>query len=189
MSPSAFPGFLIARFLLFAAALATAPVALAQTVTAHREGEAVLVEAFDDIDATPQQAWEVLTDYEGLSRFIPDMTESRVIMRNGNSVLVDQKGSASLFLLRRPVQVRLEIVESPCEWVTSRAVGGSFKEMDGRYDLRPQGGTLRFTYHGRIVPDFWVPDFMEAAAVRRAVSRQFGAMVNEIRRRVAADRP
>jgi carbon monoxide dehydrogenase subunit G len=174
---------------LIAAVLAAAPLAQAQTVTAHREGEAVIVEAFEELEATPQQAWAVLTDYEGLSRFIPDMIESRVIIRNGNTVLVEQKGSASLFLLRKAVQVRLEIVEAPYEWVTSRAVAGSFKEMDGRYELKPQGGLLRFTYTGRIVPDFWVPGFIETAAVRRAITRQFGAMVKEIRRRVEETRP
>lgn len=171
------------RWWCFVALLALAPDVPAQTVTAHRDGEAVVVEAYEDLDATPEQAWAVLTDYEGLTRFIPDMIESRVIIRQGNTVLVDQKGSAGLFLLRRAVQVRLEIVESPHEWVTARAVAGSFKQMEGRYELKPQGGLLRFTYTGRIVPDFWVPAFIETAAVRRAISRQFEAMVKEIRRR------
>lgn len=176
--------------LLLAAALADASIGLAQTVTSHREGAAVIVEAFEDIEATPQQAWAVLTDYEDLARFIPDMTESRIISRTGNTVVVEQKGSASLFLLSRPVQVRLEIVESPYEWVTSRAVSGSFKEMAGRYELKPQGGgMLRFTYTGRIVPDFWVPDFIEAAAVKRSITRQFSAMMKEIRRRADEGKP
>lgn len=174
---------------LISSILATGSVAHAQTVTAHREGEVVIVDAFEDLQATQQQAWAVLTDYEGLSRFIPDMTESRVIIRNGNTVLVEQKGSASLFLLSKAVEVRLEIVENPYEWVTSRAVAGSFKEMEGRYELRPQDGLLRFTYKGRIVPDFWVPAIIETAAVRRAITRQFGAMVKEIRRRVEEAKP
>lgn len=170
---------------LIAAIFAAAPVAQAQTVTSHRDGEAVIVEAFEDVEATPEQAWAVLTDYEGLTRFIPDMTESRIIARSGNTILVDQKGSARLFLLSRPVHVRLEIVEAPYELVTSRAVSGSFKEMEGRYELKPQGGGMvRFTYKGRIVPDFWVPAFIETAAVRLAITRQFGAMMKEIRRRV-----
>lgn len=184
MSSTAPPRLVIPRSLLLAAVFTVTTTAFAQTVTAHREGEAVIVEAFEDVEATPQQAWAVLTDYEGLSRFIPDMTESRVIIRSGNTVLVEQKGSASLFLLSRAVRVRLEIIESPYQWVTSRAVAGSFKEMEGRYELKPQGGVLRFTYTGRIVPDFWVPAFIETAAVRRAIARQFGAMVKEIRRRV-----
>jgi len=179
------------RYMLLLAAVLSGPsIASAQAVTSHRDGAAVIVEAFEDIESTPEQAWVVLTDYEDLARFIPDMTESRIISRTGNTVLVEQKGSASLFLLSRPVQVRLEIVESPYEWVTSRAVSGSFKEMAGRYELKPLGGgMLRFTYTGRIVPDFWVPAFIETAAVRRSIARQFGAMMKEIRRRAEEGKP
>lgn len=171
------------------AALCVSPAVHGQTITAHRDGAAVVVEAFHELEATPEQAWAVLTDYEGLTRFIPDMTESRVIMRNGNNILVEQKGAASLFLLRRSIEVRLEIVEFPYEWVTSRAVAGSFKEMDGRYELKTEGGTLRFTYTGRIVPGFWLPGLVETAAVKRAIGRQFTATVKEIQRRVALARP
>lgn len=169
--------------------MAACTPAAAQTIAAHRADGAVIVEAVQDLEATPELAWAVLTDYEGLVRFIPDMTESRVIMRNGNQVVVEQKGAASLFLLRRSIEVRLEIVESPYEWVTSRAVAGSFKEMEGRYELKTEGGTLRFTYTGRIVPGFWLPDLIETAAVRRAIGRQFTAMVKEIQRRAALAKP
>ncbi|MEO8038444.1 MAG: SRPBCC family protein [Betaproteobacteria bacterium] len=178
-----------AQWILLAAGLWIATIACAATITARHEGEAVIVEAVDELAVTPEQAWAVLTDYEGLVRFIPDMLESRVIIRNGNSVMVEQKGRASLFLLHRPVEVRLEIVESPYQWVTSKAISGSFKEMVGRYDLKPEGGMLRFTYTGRIVPDFWLPALFETAAIRHAIGRQFAAMVKEIRRRAAEGQP
>lgn len=170
-------------------ALASGVPAAAQTITAHRADGAVVVEAVQELDAPAELAWAVLTDYEGLVRSIPDMTESRVIMRNGNQVVVEQKGAASLFLPRRAIEVRLEIVESPYEWVTSRAVAGSFKEMDGCYELKTQGGVLRFTYTGRIVPGFWLPDLIETTAVRRSVGRQFTAVVREIQRRAALPKP
>jgi carbon monoxide dehydrogenase subunit G len=179
----------IAPSVAFWLSIAACAPAAAQTMTAHRAEGAVIVEAAQELDASPELAWAVLTDYEGLVRFIPDLTESRVIMRNGNQVVVEQKGAASLFLLRRSIEVRLEIVESPYEWVTSRAVAGSFKEMEGRYELKTEGGTLRFTYRGRIVPGFWLPDLIETTAVKRAIGRQFAAMVREIQRRAALAKP
>lgn len=173
----------------FCVAMPWCASAAAQTITAHRDDGAVIVEAVQELEASPELAWAVLTDYEGLVRFIPDMTASRVIMRSGNHVLVEQKGAASLFLLRRSIEVRLEIDEFPFERVTSRAVAGSFKEMEGRYELKTEGGTLRFTYRGRIVPGFWLPDLIETTAVKRAIGRQFTAMVQEIQRRAALARP
>jgi carbon monoxide dehydrogenase subunit G len=168
--------------LLLPALLASAASAVAQdvSVSSRRDGEAVIVEAFTELAVTPQQAWGPLTDYDGLARFIPDMSESRTVVRNGNRVLVEQKGSAGLFFLRRAIEVRLDIEESPYSWITARAVSGSFREMQGRYDLEPVAGVVRLRYTGRFVPDFWVPEFIETAAVRRAITRQFAAMAREI---------
>jgi carbon monoxide dehydrogenase subunit G len=163
--------------------------ALAQevSVASRREGEAVIVEAITELAVTPEQAWGPLTDYDNLARFIPDMQQSRTIERNGHRVLVEQKGSAGLFFLRRAIEVRLEIEESPHGWITARAVSGSFREMQGRYDLEAVAGMVRLRYTGRFVPDFWVPAVIENAAMRRAVTRQFAAMAREILRRVGRE--
>ena len=153
------------------------------SVSSRRDGEAVMVEAVTELAVSPEQAWGPLTDYDGLARFIPDLAESRTLMRIGNRVLVDQKGSAGVLFLRRTIEVRLDIEESPHVWITARAVSGSFREMQGRYDLEPVADVVRLRYTGRFVPDFWVPDFIETAALRRAVARQFSAMAREILRR------
>jgi len=80
--------------------------------------------------------------------------------------------------------VQLEVLESPREWVTSRAVGGNLRRMYGRYELQPGAarGTL-LLYYGEIVPEFRLPRFIGTAAVRGMVEQQFTAMVEEIERR------
>ena len=130
------------RLLLLCALLVPVWSALAQevSVVSRREGEAVIVEALTELAVTPEQAWGPLTDYDNLARFIPDMQQSRVIERTGQRVLVEQQGSAGLFFLRRSIEVRLDIEESPHAWITARAVSGSFREMQGRYDIEPVAG-------------------------------------------------
>ncbi|MCA3132695.1 MAG: SRPBCC family protein [Rhodocyclaceae bacterium] len=177
------------RLLLLCALLVPVWSALAQevSVVSRREGEAVIVEALTELAVTPEQAWGPLTDYDNLARFIPDMQQSRVIERTGQRVLVEQQGSAGLFFLRRSIEVRLDIEESPHAWITARAVSGSFREMQGRYDIEPVAGVVRLRYTGRFVPDFWVPAVIGNAAMRSAVTRQFAAMAREILRRAGRE--
>lgn len=173
--------FALVLGLLFCAAAQAQDIA----VSAHREGESVVVEASVDLPVAAVQAWQTVTDYERLATFIPDMTECKIIIRSGNRVIVEQKGSAAFLLVKRKIEVRLEVEEVPYESVTSKAVAGSFREMVGRYDFIPNGNGTRFKYSGRIVPDFWIPDVFETKAVKRTVEKQFTAMVSEIMRRYA----
>ena len=44
-------------------------------------------------DQTVDHLWQVLTDYEGLSDFIPNLSSSKLIERSGNQVTLVQIGS------------------------------------------------------------------------------------------------
>ena len=153
------------------------------SVEAHREGEAVLVEARAQLKADAQLAWAVLTDYGRYAQFVPDLTSSRILARAGNTVIVEQKGVAGFFLFHFPLEVRLAVTEKPYDEVGARAISGNFKEMTGLYRLVPDGEDVRFTYSGRLVPAFGLPPLIGTAAVRIAVEKQFTALVREILRR------
>jgi ribosome-associated toxin RatA of RatAB toxin-antitoxin module len=154
-----------------------------------RENDAYRIRAVAEVPANRAAAWRVLTDYERLSDFVPDLHASRVLAREGARVTVEQKGEARLWIFRVPIEVRFVAEEQPYETVTSRAIAGSFRELTGRYELLPQAGALRLVYTGRLVPDFGMPPFIDTALVRTLIRRQFTAMVEEIRRRAAATPP
>ena len=166
-------------WLLWAQTCAGAAIA----VHTYRDGSALIVEASADIPVTPRRAWDVLTDYDRLSEFVPDLMESRVIERQGDQVVVEQKGKVSFLFFNLPVFVRMEIVERPPHEVLAKAVKGSFQEMTGRYALEPSTLGVKLSYTGRFVPNFGVPRFIGDAVLKHAVEEQFGAMVHEIERR------
>jgi hypothetical protein len=58
-----------------------------------------------------QLLWDVLTDYENLSRFIPNLSTSELIQRQGQTVRLQQVGSQQLLGLRFSAQVQLELTE------------------------------------------------------------------------------
>src|SRR4051812_1792339 len=83
-----------------------APVA-AQTLAleTYRRGDAVTVFAEVQLDVDPSTAWDVLSDYDHLSQFIPDMSVSRVVSRTGDTALVEQKGDFGFLFFRQPVEL------------------------------------------------------------------------------------
>lgn len=80
-----------------------------------------------------QWLWNVLTDYDNLHRFIPNLASSRQIWRRANRVAVEQVGTQQFCGLRFSARVTLELEED-------RAAGRlAFRMLDG--DFRCFQGT------------------------------------------------
>jgi ribosome-associated toxin RatA of RatAB toxin-antitoxin module len=159
-----------------------------RVVQVAREGDAYAIVASGDVAAEPAVAWRVLTDYDRYAAFVPDLTSSRTVSRTGDTAVVEQRGELRFLFIRFPLEVKYAVREQPPAVVESRATSGSFREMTGRYELRPKGAVLRVVYTGRLVPDFAMPPLIGTIAVRMTVERQFAAMIEEIERQSAARR-
>ena len=180
-----FPNLLAAVFTLQAA------VALGADdlwVDVDRNGSTFAVSAVATVAAPISTVWQVLTDYEHLSRFIPGLSRSVVEARDANRVVVEQKGEARFLVFSYPIEVRLEVLESPTDSIVSRAIDGNLKRMSGRYELSKAGGGIQLRYSGELEPDFSLPPIVGTLAVRTMVEEQFGAMVAEIERRAGPSR-
>jgi ribosome-associated toxin RatA of RatAB toxin-antitoxin module len=159
------------------------------SIESGAEGDAVTVTASAQMQVDPRTVWNVISDYDHLAEFIPDMRSSRAIRRDGNQVLVEQTGGFGFLFFRQHVEVKLAVVEFPLQRIVAHAVDGNLREMDGRYELQSlPAGTIRLSYFGRLVPDFPVPPIVGNIMVRRLLARQFTAMVKEILRRDALAR-
>lgn len=172
-------------FLLFVLA---APVAQAADVSVKttRHGDRFDITATAQIGASSADAWNVLTDYDRLSEFVPGVLESRVLSRNGPSVLLDQRGETRLLFLRFSMYVRLAIDEFPPDRIVSRAVAGNFKELHGVYYLRSSDSGVQLRFEGGFTPDFGVPPVIGTLLVGNAVERRFLALVREIEKKSGA---
>jgi carbon monoxide dehydrogenase subunit G len=173
---------------LFAAQAGAACAAEDLDVEVERNGHSFAVRAGATLAAPVSLVWEVLTDYDNLARFIPGLLQSAVQLRAANRVVLEQKGEARFLVFAYPIEVRLEVLESPRDWITSRAVGGNLKRMNGRYELRAESAGVRLRYTGELEPDFDLPPVIGTLAVRSMVQEQFAAMVAEIERRAAVSR-
>jgi hypothetical protein len=175
-----------ARPILFLLLVAFSPARAAEiTVQARRSGDVLQVEASAEFEGEVARTWRVLTDYGRLAEFIPDLRSSRIISRDGNSAIVEQKGEARLLFFSYPIDLRLAVTEFPREKVVSRAIAGNFKEMRGTYTLQVLGDRLQLRYSGLLEPSFAVPPLIGTLLLRHNVETSFRALVEEIERQHA----
>ena len=174
--------------LAVAPGLVRAAAAEAIETRIERHGEYVTVNASALMQVDARIAWEVLSDYDNLAQFIPDMKSSRVVSRSGDRVVVEQKGEIGFFFYRQPVDVTLEVLEQPRRRIVARRIDGNIRDLETRYELGTSDAGVRFDYSGRFIPGFSLPPLIGMPIVRRIVERRFRAMVEEIVRRDALAR-
>ncbi len=172
------------RFLIILALLAAPPAQAGEPVVrAHRDGDAIVVSAVAEVRVGRAVAWSVLTDYDHYADFVPDLAYSHVRSRDPRGLVVEQRGHARFLFFSQRIEATLEVAESPQRSVTSRAVAGSFRELEGRYEIEPVEGGTRVVYTGRVVPGDGLPLWLTAIAMKSNVERQFGALMREMARR------
>ncbi len=91
--------------------------------------------------------WKVLTDYENLSSFIPNLSSSRVLAQTAHTVRLAQVGSQQLLGLKFSAQVELELTEHLADGLLQfRMVKGDFRRFEGNWRLQslPDGTSLLY---------------------------------------------
>ncbi|HYS57687.1 MAG TPA: SRPBCC family protein, partial [Burkholderiales bacterium] len=127
--------FTLLAFALAPGLVRAAPAEAIET-RIERQGEYITVNASALMQVDARIAWEVLSDYDNLAQFIPDMKSSRVVSRDANRVLVEQKGEFGFFFYRQPVDVVLEVVEEPRRRIDARRISGNIRDLETHYELK-----------------------------------------------------
>lgn len=82
----------------------------------------------------PEWIWSVLTDYENLDRFIPNLASSRQLWRRSNRVAVEQVGTQQFCGLRFSARVKLELEEDVEQGrLNFRMLEGDFRCFEGAW--------------------------------------------------------
>jgi hypothetical protein len=170
-------------------------------VEVRRSGRRFEAEAVLDLAADAQTVWETITDYAGLSRFMPGIRACRVIERqplvNGSEhLLVEQQGEFRFLMFAQTMKVLLNIEHQSLQVAEAKAMHfdlGIFKRraievFEGRYELKPLAARrgaartqLRYTalIELRLPP----PPAVGSMAVRQNLAAQLEAVALEVSRR------
>ncbi|MBI5202998.1 MAG: SRPBCC family protein [Elusimicrobia bacterium] len=134
-----------------------------------------------DAAATTSAVWSVLTDYDGLSRFVPDLKLSRVRERTADGVLLEQVATGRFLVFHKHVRVLLRCVETPGEKLAFEdSLGADFKLYRGAWTLIPEKGGVHVHYELRATPKGAAP----GAIARRAMARGARDLLERVRQEI-----
>lgn len=152
-------------------------------VHTERDGDTLHVTVDMRVAVKPRRAWEVMTDFERMAGFVPNLSSSKVVARNGNRLKVEQKGAYTLGLWNFPFESMREVELFPYTKVISHATSGSMKNMDSVTYFEPDGPNTRVNYNATLVPSQSVPPLIGPSLVNSEVREQFQGMRDEMLRR------
>ena len=95
----------------------------------------------------PQWIWGVLTDYNNLNRYIPNLSTSRQLWRRGNRVGLEQVGTQQFCGLRFTARVELELEEDPDQGeLRFEMRSGDFRRFEGLWRVDSDAVSTRLLY-------------------------------------------
>jgi carbon monoxide dehydrogenase subunit G len=154
----------------------------APNVTVREEKGVYTVSARFEIPQPPSVALAVLTDYEQIPRFMPDVETSVVRERDAAHVVVEQEAVARLMMFSKRLHLVLDIEERPDALIFNDRCGRSFVRYEGAWRLSQQDGHTTITYELAAEPSFDVP----GVVLKRLLRRDSGRMVERLQREIAA---
>lgn len=138
------------------------------------------------VNADAKRSWSVLTDYDRLAEFVPNLSSSHVQSRDGNERVVAQNGYAKFLFIRQAINLVLRVneqPEQPTPNIDIRLISGNMREYQARWELQAvDNGRTRIAYAGLIAPDFYVPSLFGAALMKSDLRAMLKAVKTEIER-------
>lgn len=167
------------------AASAAAAVADEPAITVREAAGVYTVEASFTVDAPAAAVRAVLTDYDNIPKFMPDVRSSRVLDRENGFVRVEQHAVASFMMFSKDIHLVLMIEEGPEALRFGDTAGTSFSRYEGSWSFTPAATGTAVTYSLSARPSFSVPGFV----LRRLLDRDARVMIESLRTEIAARAP
>jgi len=137
-------------------------------------------------DLDPQWLWAVLTDYDQLSRFIPNLQTSRLLWRRSNVVGLEQEGAQTFMGLRFKARVQLELTEHPQEHRLSFVMSkGDFRRFEGAWQIGAAAAGTTLLYDLTVQGCVGMPIGLIEQRLREDLAANLRAVQQEAERRAA----
>lgn len=133
-----------------------------------------------------EQVWQVITDYEHLADFVPNLTSSKLLPSSPDRITLEQIGSQCFLRFKFCARVVLEMTESFPHELEFTMQEGDFKQFEGAWKLQPtadaQGNpqSTQLSYELSVKP----PRAMPASLIERHICHNLTLNLLAIRQRV-----
>ena len=168
----------------------TAPVAsdtgLVDVSTEKLAGRTRRIRATIAVPCSVEQVWQVLTDYDALADFIPNLTLSRCLDKSERGIRLEQIGSQCFLNIQFCARVVLNMVEQFPHRLDFQMVEGDFRNFEGAWSLDIEeteyGPITRLCYEVTVLPPRAIP----AALIERHLCRDLAQNMQAIRQQAIA---
>jgi hypothetical protein len=127
-------------------------------------------------------ALTVLTDYEQIPRFMPDVRTSVVRERGIGWAVVEQEAESHLMMFSKRIHLVLMIEEHQDALIFRDRCAQTFIRYQGAWRLSTEDGHTVITYELTAEPSFDVP----GVVLKRILRRDSGRMIASLQREIAA---
>ena len=139
---------------------------------------AVYISGVVIIPVSKENIWKILTDYDNLKNFIPNMMESAILVNNGQYKTILQKGKSKFLFFSKTVEITLDIEEQKPDYIQFQIKTGPFHIYRGNWSLTELNlGETHLTYEAIIKPDFFSTKFI----MKKVLKKQFRVSLEAIR--------
>ena len=133
-----------------------------------------------------EQVWGVLTDYEALADFIPNLAKSCRVPHPNGGIRVEQVGTQNLKVVTFSARVVLDMVEEYPSAIHFTMAEGDFKSFSGEWLLQSvpetDGGGTRLTY----ILEVWAKATIPVIAIEQRLKKDLPQNLYAIRDRLSA---
>jgi len=167
------------------AAVTLADSAGVPPVSVTETGGVYQVTAGFAVSEPPHIVMSVLTDYEHIPQFVPDMEVSKVIERTADGAVVEQQAVSRFMLFSKRIHLELVISEGDGTIRFHDRSGKSFSAYEGGWTISQHDGQTVVAYQLTAKPMFEVPSFVLKRLLKRDSSELIERLQVEISQRAS----
>lgn len=156
------------------------------TVAIDRDGDTFAVTVELTVDATPEEVFAVLTDYDHMPRFVSNVLESHIVRRDGDRLAVEQKSRLAFGPFHLEFANVREVELMPFKEIRSRVTDGDMRGSSFTTTIVAKGTKTRVDNRGTFISTRWIPPLIGNAVLEAETRRQFQEFRLEILRRKGA---
>jgi carbon monoxide dehydrogenase subunit G len=170
----------LAAFAIAASAAAQSPV---RNIDVAYDGETYVVKARMFAPVPQATAWDVLTDFANMAKWVPNVRESIIVKPGDKQMTIEQRGTAKFGGLSFSYTSLREIVLNPQTTIQATQIKGSMKRQQSLMTVGAEGDGTRLQYQLELVPSLLASAVVSQDFLKHEIEEQFTAIVGEMVRR------
>ncbi len=129
-----------------------------------------------------EQVWQVITDYESLADFVPNLTSSKLIPNSEGRIRLEQIGSQCFLKFKFCARVVIDMTENFPHELGFSLQEGDFKQFEGAWKLQPTADaqSTQLSYDLSVKP----PRAMPSGLIEHHICHNLTTNMLAIRQRV-----